>query len=143
MLIKAKITTVIAAALLISASAFANEGEHFKEMDTNSDGRISTAEHEAAGMTKFSKADKNADGMLTKDELSGFMIEEKGKSEARADKKSDKKVNKFDQNGDGQLTKQEFIDGSKSNFSKLDSNSDGAVTQEEMQARKDKMKDKM
>ena len=38
-------------------------------MDTNHDGRITSAEHAAAAQRMFSRADANHDGFLSKDEL--------------------------------------------------------------------------
>lgn len=130
----------IIATFLFSTSAFANKGEYFQQMDSNKDGRITSAEHESAAMSKFTQADANSDGMLTKGELAGFMIDEKGKPGAKAAKKSDKKMAKYDANSDGQLTQQEFMSGHKEMFTKMDQNADGGITMEEMEAGKGKKK---
>lgn len=115
-------------------SAFANDKEtHFKEIDSNGDGKISAAEFDAAGMKKFTEADANKDGSLTKGELAGFMIDEHGKSGRKAEKKADKKISKLDANGDGTLTQQEFTDGHKKWFTDMDKNSDGNVDMSEME----------
>lgn len=137
-----KVGTVAAiAAFLFSTSALANKNkeEHFKKMDTNSDGRITSSEHEASSMEKFNKADANRDSMLSKGELVGFMVDEKEKSGKKAEKKSSKKMDKFDSNKDGQLTRDEYQSGSRDFFSKMDSNTDGALTKDEMEKSKGKM----
>ncbi len=121
-----------------AAVAFAHREDRFKEMDSNSDGRVTAAEHETAAATKFGAADANKDGSLTKGELTGFMVDEKGKSGRKAEKKSDKKISKLDANGDGVLTQQEFADGHKQMFSKADANGDGALTMEEMKEAHDR-----
>lgn len=139
--IKVTAVTVIAT-LLFSTSAFANKGKYFQEMDANSDGRITSAEHDSAAMAKFTKADANGDGMLTKGELVGFMMDEKGKSAQKAQKKMDKKVAMFDANSDGQMTQEEYMNGNKEHFTKMDTDADGALTSEEMNSGMAKMKGK-
>lgn len=121
---------------LAGASAFANKGEHFAEMDANSDGQITSAEHEAAANAKFSKADANSDGTLTKGELTTFMMDEKGKSASKAEKKTDKKISKFDSNSDGSLTLAEFTQGMKEMFGKVDADKSGSVSKDEMEKAK-------
>lgn len=129
-----------AAAFLFSTSAMADDkGEWFKKMDSNGDSQISSSEHETSAMEKFTKADANRDNLLTKGELAGFMIDEKGKSGKKAEKKSDKKMTMFDTNNDGQLTQQEYQTGSRDHFAKMDSNTDGSISMDEMKKAKDKM----
>ncbi|HMN69102.1 MAG TPA: EF-hand domain-containing protein [Bdellovibrionales bacterium] len=123
----------IFAIAMAAAPAFAGKGEkHFKEIDANGDGKITSEEFNNAGATKFTSADANGDGVLTKGELVGFMVDEKGKSARKAEKKTDKKMAKMDANEDGSLTKQEFTDAHGKWFAEMDKNGDGALSMDEM-----------
>ena len=44
-------------------------GGHFAQADTNNDGKITYAEHEAMLRARFTLMDKNKDGVLSGDEL--------------------------------------------------------------------------
>lgn len=64
--------TAVAAAVALSASAFAGDmssAEKFKKMDTNGDGKLSAAEHEAGARDMFMKMDTNKDGSVTAAEM--------------------------------------------------------------------------
>jgi Ca2+-binding EF-hand superfamily protein len=52
-----------------SGSATMSAGDMFRSMDTNNDGTLTSAEHEAAMRDKFSKMDTNGDGNLSEAEL--------------------------------------------------------------------------
>ena len=63
---------------LISAPSLAQAehgGEHgkkggfFEKMDTDGDGAISRAEHDAQSAERFKKMDRNGDGKVTKEEM--------------------------------------------------------------------------
>lgn len=41
---------------------------HFKEMDTDKDGKVSKSEHDALAEKMFKEADANGDGTISKDE---------------------------------------------------------------------------
>lgn len=123
---------------LFATAAFAGKGtDYFKELDGNSDGQITAAEHEAATTAKFTSADANQDGVLTKGELVGFMVDEKGKSGKKAEKKSDKKMAMFDANGDGTLTREEFTTGHAEKFKKVDKDGNGSISKDEMKSAHD------
>jgi EF-hand domain pair/EF hand len=123
-------------AMLSFAFSFAiahDPAEAFKMMDADNNGKISKAENEAAADTKFTKADANQDGILKKGELTSFMMDEKGKSAMKAEKKADKKISMFDENGDGELTKDEMMKGSRAMFDTWDSKpKDGRVDMTEL-----------
>jgi len=79
---------------LVSVPAFANTAdksdaeirakvqEHIKTIDTNADGSISKAEHDAASDRMFSEADTNKDGQLSLDE----MVAKKQSKKAKMDR---------------------------------------------------------
>lgn len=87
-----KALMMAAAATIITMPAMANEHHEwsqekadakFSELDTNKDGKISKAEHEAKKETMFEEADTNKDGDLSKEE---FSAEVKKKWEATKEK---------------------------------------------------------
>ena len=47
----------------------ASGAEKFRKMDTNSDGRLSSAEHDAGARMMFKKMDANSDGSVTAAEM--------------------------------------------------------------------------
>src|SRR5687768_2313272 len=98
-----KLAALLALAFAGTLAFAGKNSDHFKEMDANNDGRITQAEHETAATSKFSKADANQDGSLTKGELVGFMVDHKGKSGRKAERKTDDKISMFDANKDGVL----------------------------------------
>lgn len=77
--------TMLAVSILIGTTAstsFAGDhrGHHdkhkrFEAMDTNKDGNISKAEHQAWGQQKFQKIDANGDEMISKEERETFQKE--------------------------------------------------------------------
>jgi hypothetical protein len=82
-----KTTAILCAAAVLAIAAtpaLANEehmeakvDHYFAKMDTNSDGSVSKAEHDAFGTEMFNKADANTDGSLTKEELTAAKKAEK------------------------------------------------------------------
>ena len=55
------------------ASGMGNSAEMMAKIDTNHDGNISAAEHEAYAQAMFAKMDSNHDGMVSKAELDAGM----------------------------------------------------------------------
>lgn len=128
-------TLLIVAVALFAGNVFAAKAaDNFKELDANSDGRVTAAEYERANASKFTLADGNRDGTLTKGELVGFMVDDKGKSGKAAENKAAAKISKLDVNGDGMLTRDEYSQGFKQQFTAIDKNTDGALTIEEMES---------
>lgn len=81
------LAAAIAAAVSLSGAALANEmnsAEKIKKMDTNGDGRLSAAEHEAGAREMFMKMDTNKDGSVTAAEMDASH-----KSMMKGHKKSD------------------------------------------------------
>lgn len=63
------ISTSLVATVLLAGTAFANEQEKFRTMDTNNDGRITAAEHAAGAQRMFTMMDTNKDGAVTMEEM--------------------------------------------------------------------------
>ncbi|HMJ12823.1 MAG TPA: EF-hand domain-containing protein [Polyangiaceae bacterium] len=101
----------------LSAAAFAHGGRG--KMDTNGDGKVTLAEAQAGAKQKFERMDKNKNGVVTKDELSG---------------KRARYLEKADTNKDGKVTLAEAQAKAQTWFQKLDTNKDGVLTKEEFHA---------
>src|SRR6185295_19594500 len=52
--------------------------QFFERLDANKDGKVTTAEFEAAHAARFKAADKNNDGFITKDEFAAYGDERRG-----------------------------------------------------------------
>lgn len=59
------------------------KGSFFEKIDTNGDGVISKAEHDAHSAERFKKMDRNGDGQITKDEIEAGKAEWKAKRDER------------------------------------------------------------
>ena len=141
----------LAAALAgVAFGASANhhgEGDKFKMMDTNNDGQVSAAEHDAAVTKMFTDMDTDKDGFVTAAEMDAAhakMPKMSGKHDMDEMKSSDK-IAKMDKDGDGKMSSAEHSAGAKEMFGKMDSDGDGMLSRAEMDAGHDKMmsKDKM
>jgi hypothetical protein len=76
-----KILPLALAGICIAMPALANDkpeqmkyspGYMFDKMDSNKDGKVSKAEHDAFAAKKFSDMDTNNDNILTKDEMAAY-----------------------------------------------------------------------
>jgi hypothetical protein len=111
---------IAAGSLMFAFSASANDDK--MKMDTNKDGMISAAEHDAGVRSKWTKMDPDGDGRVS---VSGI----------------DSKHQALDADKDGTITSAEFESGSRSMFSKWDTNGDGNLSSSEMQASDKPMSD--
>ncbi len=152
-----KIIPVAVASILCGiALAGGDKDDHMKMMDTNGDGKISSAEHAAGARTMFTQMDANRDGRVTaaemdaahpmkKDSKDKMARSEDGHDkENAADKSYDQaghkggkmsssaKIAALDTNGDGQLSAEEHAVGSQRMFTKMDTNKDGNLSAQEM-----------
>lgn len=135
----------VGAMLLVPALASANE-DKFKQMDSNGDGSISSAEHTAGAQKMFTAMDANKDGSVTAAEMDAQWAAKKGK-DGKMDgmHKMDgmkmsaaDKIKEIDTDGDGRISSAEHAAGSQKMFGKMDANGDGMLTAAEMQAGRDK-----
>ncbi len=94
-----------------------------QSMDADKDGKVSQEEWKGAA-EMFGKADKDADGFLTLEELVASMPNPKDKIAG--------KLKEMDADGDGAISQEEWK-GRPEMFSKLDKNGDGSITADEMQ----------
>lgn len=60
------------------------------KIDSNSDGAVTKAEHDAFGASKFSEADINSDGKLSKDEMILHKVKEMDEMKDMKGMKKDK-----------------------------------------------------
>jgi hypothetical protein len=106
----------------------------FDGMDTNRDGRVSAAEHEAATQKMFKAMDANGDGKVTAAEMDAAHKKVTGKSASSGDMSGAQKIKAIDIDGDGVLMGAEHVAGSKAMFEKMDSNRDGQLSRDEWTA---------
>lgn len=155
--------------LLISVVSFAGEhgskwdkDTHFKMMDSNADGKVSSTEHSAAEKKMFGKMDANMDGKVTASEMdasskamgshdskSGAMKDDGMKDGMKHDgmdnegkrkvMSSAEKIKVFDTDGDGMVSAEEHAAGSRAMFSKMDTDKDGSLTAAEITNGHEKM----
>jgi Ca2+-binding EF-hand superfamily protein len=97
----------------------------FKEADTDHDMRISAEEFNAAAGQRFTDADADADGNVTKEETIAFVMK-------KVEEMVDKKYSKLDSDGDGEVTKAEYDTWTGSRFGKMDRTGDGYLDREDM-----------
>jgi hypothetical protein len=58
-----------AATVLFAGTAFANDEDKFRKMDSDGDSRISSAEYSAHAQQTFTMMDTNGDGAVTMEEM--------------------------------------------------------------------------
>ena len=150
--IKIKTSLILACGLVLAAvpSAFAEShpGKHtpegmFKAADTNSDGKVSRAEHVAGGKKMFAETDANSDGTVTLVEMTAAHAKMKTEMAPKSDRplKADKvaleekspaaMIKMHDKDGDGQLSAAEQVAGCDAMFTKMDTNNDNSLSKDE------------
>ena len=118
-----RLTKTLAIAALTSAMAVgaASASDMLRHFDANGDGTITRVEAQAALRAQFSGLDRDANGVVTRDER-------------RADRR-DRRFERMDANRDGVVTYDEMqraaTQRTRKRFDALDANRDGVVTREE------------
>ena len=125
-----------------AGAAFAKD-DHFKMMDANSDGKVSSAEHAAAVTKMFGEMDADKDGFVTTVEMDAThakMWKDKEGKDMKAGEQGMKKMSsadkiaKMDTDGDGKLSSAEHDAGAATMFTSMDKDGDGALTMGEMES---------
>lgn len=122
-------TGVLAAGTLAAAPQDDDHMGHgmarmMEKVDTNKDGNISRAEHDAMRSTHLAEMDGNGDGFVT-------FGEHKAAMEARM---AARFTQRHDENGDGRVSVDEIDAHHDGMFERMDADKDGIVTPEEMKA---------
>lgn len=129
----------VGAMLLVPALASAKD-DKFKQMDSDGDGAVSSAEHAAGAQKMFTAMDTNQDGYVSAAEMDAQWAAKAGKDAKMSGMKMSAadKIKEVDTDGDGRLSAAEHAAGSQQMFARMDANSDGKITEAEMQAGHDK-----
>jgi Ca2+-binding EF-hand superfamily protein len=111
---------------------------NFDAIDTDKDGKITSVEFDAFRAAEFSKADANADGQVSAEELAAKQVAD---MTARAADMATKMIERMDDDGDGLLSAEEMAQGPRAPtmFERADADGDGAISKEEVEAMKGKM----
>jgi len=135
---KSTTSLFLAALLLVPVAAMAGD-DKAKLMDTDGDGKVSSAEHAAGAKTMFTQMDANSDGKVTAAEMDAAHAK-KGAKAGTMKMTSAEKIKKIDTDGDGALSASEHDAGSAQMFTKMDADGDGFITAAEMKAGHDQMR---
>lgn len=111
---------------------------NFDAIDSDKDGKITTAEFDAFKAAEFATADTNKDGQLSADEIAAKHVAD---MTARAADMAAKMIERMDDNGDGQLSADEMAKGPRAPtlFERADADGDGAITKAEADAMQQEM----
>ena len=104
-------------------------------VDANKDGTVTQPEMEAFHKERFSFADANGDGKLSKEEF----VTAESRDEVRQQMRQSRMSNMFsnlDKDSDGTITQAEALNMATDRFKQFDTNGDGKITQEELQAKR-------
>jgi Ca2+-binding EF-hand superfamily protein len=147
-------TTPSSSAAPEAQGADAHHGRHGKWMerwDKDGDGNIVLSDVPDGVREHLAKADKDGDGIVTREELRAAREERKAEFQAKADTNHDGTVSpeerraafesfakarfaERDKNGDGALTADEVGERRWARLAKADANGDGKVTEDEIRA---------
>ncbi|MDX2288532.1 MAG: hypothetical protein NW217_06895 [Hyphomicrobiaceae bacterium] len=102
-------------------------------LDADRNGEVTLAEAHQARDARFAILDKNADGLLSADELVSRTVE-------RMDYMQHRTLKNLDASGDGKVTKDDFETAAKERFAARDFNGNGTIEADEMPPGKGKGK---
>lgn len=98
-----------------------------KKMDTDGDGKISSAEFQAAAAARFAAIDTQGANRITAEQIANSKL-----ARERSEKFAERAVKKI--GSDGAITKDQYLAAAQARFAKFDKNGDGYVTPDEMPA---------
>ncbi len=98
-----------------------------KKMDSDGDGKISSAEFQAAAAARFNAIDSQGTGKITAEQIANSKP-----AKERDQKLAEREVKKIGSNG--VITKDQYLAAAQARFAKLDRNGDGYITADEMPA---------
>ena len=98
-----------------------------KKMDSDGDGKISSAEFQAAAAARFAAIDTQGTGKITAEQIANSKA-----AKERGEQFAEREVKKI--GSDGVITKDQFLAAAQARFAKLDKNGDGYITADELPA---------
>lgn len=125
----------LTAGIATARSAGGDAAPVFDELDVNADGKVTREELSAARQARLASTDSNGDGALSLEELTAQV-------EERAKKRAQRMFERRDANGDGVLSGDELRQDrrAEARFDRLDSDGDGSLSKAEFDAARDRMK---
>jgi len=112
-------------------------------VDTNADGKVTSAEMKSAATALWGNADTDHDGRVTKQERETFAEQLHAKFEAARDSRMAERFAKDDGNHDGRLSRQEVSSMPDERFARIDTDKDGQLSKAELEAAHTATKDGM
>ena len=128
----------------VTSQAVAGDGPGCRDKVSHVDvegsafGQISASDHAAGAQSRFDAMDANHDGKITSAEINAAQGAERI-AWAKNAMSAENKVKTFDRNKDGALSHREYADGSQAIFNELDVNSDGLLKADEMEVNTDRV----
>ena len=126
---RASLLAVLLLSTVSPAMAQQRAAAAFDAADRNGDGVISREEFEATRAENFSRRDRNQDGFIDSADL--------GQRAAARPALADgigRAQQRMDVNGDGKLSKEEFVKGGLDLFERADTDGNGSIDAKELQA---------
>lgn len=128
-------TALVATAALFAAGAASAHGKgegkgdrmeaHWQQMDKDGDGELSKEELTGRASHLLEDADADGNGKISKDEMKAF-------HEARRAEWKEK--HNKDKNGDGVVDRTEFLNAAQEHFDKLDKDGNGVLSEDEQRS---------
>jgi Ca2+-binding EF-hand superfamily protein len=106
----------------------------FDSADTNGDGVTTREEFHAARERLFARLDRNGDGFIGEDDMSGRLA-----GRQKAQQRLAELVTQLDEDGDGRVSQSEFVAGPTPLFDRADTDHNGELSREEVAALKQKI----
>ena len=118
--------TSLAVGVAMAAPGDARGALAFEELDANADGQLTREEMSVARQKRFESIDANGDGNLSLEEL-------QAQAQERAKKRAERMIERRDANGDGVLSSDEIGSGDRAErrFDKVDGDGDGVISKAE------------